>query len=422
MNSIQNTKLLVLVNVILSCFFLFPLSVKGGYNYAPVLLMLIGLGYWGYAYWSKKHIWQVSPDEKRLILSYLFYFAVFLLSLIAHDEKMRTLDNPSRILFMLPLLFLFAQHSIRFKVVSACIPLGAFIAGIVALYDRFYLHSPMAYSPRIMHIQGGNIAMSFGMFSLVISLYYMLKKQPKLTALCFIAALFGILGSFLSTARGGWIGMPFIFTYILWVYRKSLSKTFLISICGIVSVAIIVAFAIPSTRVIERINMAENEIRAYIEKNNGSTSVGARFDMWKSALLMAKEKPLLGWGIEGVSQERKNQAKQKIISQYASQFSHAHNQFFDDLSKRGILGLLSLLGVLFIPITFFFKHAKSKIAEVKTVAVLGVVHVMSVIFYCVSQGFFIHNSGSIFYFFLVVVFYGMINALNRNQHPTQIVK
>ncbi len=415
MNWIKNNdKLLTLINAAVGFFFLSVLSVKGGYNYAPALLMLIGLIHLIYYRFGKKLKWDISTDEKKLMLSYAFYFGLFVVSFFIHDGRSRELDNPSRILLLLPLLLLFRQYPIRFSVLSHCIPIGAFASGFIALYDRFILHSPMAYTPRIMHIQGGDISMSLGMFSLVLTLYFILKTDKKLTALCLLATLFGMLGSFLSTARGGWIGIPFILLLIIWAYRQVLSKKFLILVSSVISLAIAVAIATPNTRILERIDAAENEITAYIERNDGSSSVGARFDMWKSALLMAQEKPVLGWGTEGVTKEKKRQFEQGVISEYSAQFNHAHNQFLDDLSKRGIFGLLALLAVLFIPLSFFIRNIANQTLEIKTVAILGTVHCMSVIFYSLSQGFFTHNSGNTFYFFLVVIFYGLILSL-KNQ-------
>ena len=417
MNQVKNNdKLLTLVNAAVGFFFISVLSVKGGYNYAPILLMLIGLGHLIYYRFSKKLKWEMSADEKRLILIYIFYFSLFVISFLVHGGRSRELDNPLRIIFLLPLLLLFKQYPIRFNVLSHCIPIGAFVAGAIALYDRFILHSPMAFTPRIMHIQGGDISMSLGMFSLILTVYFALKTDKKLTALCLFATLFGMLGSFLSTARGGWIGIPFILVLILWTYRQAISRKFLILIGSVISLTIAIAVATPETKIQERINAAENEISAYIEHNDGSTSVGARFDMWKSALLMAREKPIFGWGMEGAGKEKQRQFEQGIISEYSAQFNHAHNQFLDDLSKRGILGLAALLAVLLIPLVFFLKHTSNPILEIKTIAVLGAIHCTSVIFYSISQGFFTHNSGNIFYFFLVVVFYGMLAQLKREHN------
>ena len=419
MQLIPHNKAVTFINFAVGFFFLSALSIKGGYNFSPILLMLVGPGYLAYSYFKKKQSWVIAPHEKWLIFSYLFYLAVFVLSVVVHGDRLRELDNPSRLLFLLPLLFLFRHFPLRFSILSYGIPLGAVIAGLVALYDRFYLHSPMAYTPRMMHIQGGDIAMSLGMFSLVISLFFAVKKQLKLTALCFIASLFGILGSFLSTARGGWVGVPFVLLFILWAYRQSFSKTFFTSVLTVITLLIITAVSIPQTRIMERFDAAKNEITAYIDQDDGSTSVGARFDMWESAIVMAQERPLLGWGSEGVTEKRKEHYQQGLISEFASQFNHAHNQFLDDLSKRGVFGLLALFAVLLIPLAFFIKQSRNPSIKVKTVAVLGAVHCLSVTFYCLSQGFFTHNSGNIFYFFLVIVFYAVLQSLNSTQQTNQ---
>ncbi|MDQ6575987.1 MAG: O-antigen ligase family protein, partial [Haemophilus parahaemolyticus] len=38
----------------------------------------------------------------------------------------------------------------------------------------------------------------------------------------------------------------------------------------------------------------------------------------------------------------------------------------------------------------------------------GIIHILSHIFYFMSQSFLAHNSGSIFYFFLLILFYNLI--------------
>ena len=394
----------VIVNFTIGFFFLSLLSIKNGYNIAPALLIVLGLGYSIYGV-IKKWQWSLSKEDKMLICSYLFYFATFVLSFIVHQGKIRELDNPSRVLLFIPVLLLLLHIPPRLNTVLYTIPLGAMIAGITAIYDKLVLHSKMAFSVRIMHIQGGDIAMSLGMFSVAIGFYFFQKTQLKQTTLCTFAGLCGILGSILSTARGGWIGVPFILTLILWVYRQHLSKRFFL---GLFSILIIAGFGInqlPNNRIAERVAAAEYDISAYLQRNDGSTSVGARFDMWKSALLMAQEKPWLGWGVQGVSEKRKQQFEQGLISQFASGFNHAHNQYLDDLSKRGIVGLLALIGVFFVPFYLFWRNLKSSHAEQKLAGLLGVVHILSVMFYGMSQAFFSHNSGNIFYFFLVIVFY-----------------
>ena len=401
--------LATLINFTVTLFFLSIFIVKGGYNAAPVLLMLISLGYGVYTL-IKKTLLNLSKIDKYLIYSYLFYFITFVLSLSINGGKMRDLDSASRVVFFVPVLLLLLKYPIKTCVLSYSIPLGGIVSVCIALYDKFILNLNPDQNPRIMHIQGGDISMSLGIFSLIIALYAYQKREVKLTVLSVIGGLCGIVGSLLSTARGGWIALPLLLIIILWIYRYSLSKRFFLTFFGIIAVASVGISQMPNNRIMERIDVARKDIQLYLDNNDGNTSLGARFEMWKSAIAMAKEKPLFGWGIQGATEKRKQETKEKIATGNIGQFTHAHNQYLDDLSKRGIVGLLALLAVLFIPLRTFMKNLKTANNEIKLIATLGVAHILSVMVYGLSQGFLVHNSGTIFYFFLTIVFYAAIRT------------
>lgn len=409
MQIMKQNWLATIINFAVTLFFLSIFIVKGGYNAAPALLMLVGLGYSVYAL-IKKPLLNLSKVDKWLIYSYLFYFFTFVLSLSINGGKMRDLDTASRVIFLIPVFLLFLKRPIKTCVLSYSIPLGGVIAVCIALYDKFILNLNPDQNPRIMHIQGGDISMSLGIFSLIIALYAHQKKDVKLTALSVIGGLCGIVGSLLSTARGGWVALPVLLIVILYIYRHSLSKRFLLTFFGIIVVASIGISQMPNNRIMERINVAQKDIQLYLDNHDGNTSLGARFEMWKSALEMAKEKPLFGWGIQGATEKRKLDTKEKIVTGDIGQFTHAHNQYLDDLSKRGVVGLLALLAVLFIPLRAFMKKLNTTNDEVKLIATLGVAHILSVMIYGLSQGFLVHNSGTIFYFFLTIVFYAAIRT------------
>ena len=398
-----------IINFAVTLFFLSIFIVKGGYNIVPALLILLGLGYGIYAL-IKKVRFNLSSTDKLLIYSYLFYFFIFVLSLIFNDGKIRELDYPSRVLLFIPVLLLLFKYPIKTCVLSYSIPLGGIIVVCMALYDKFILNLNPEQNPRIMHIQGGDISMSLGIFSLIIALYAHQKKDVKLTTLSVIGGLCGIVGSLLSTARGGWVALPVLLIVILYIYRHSLSKRFLLTFFGIIVVASIGISQMPNNRIMERINVAQKDIQLYLDNHDGNTSLGARFEMWKSALEMAKEKPLFGWGIQGATEKRKLDTKEKIVTGDIGQFTHAHNQYLDDLSKRGIVGLLALLAVLFIPLRAFMEKLNTTNDDLKLIATLGVAHILSVMIYGLSQGFLVHNSGTIFYFFLTIVFYAAIRT------------
>ena len=404
--------LATLINFTVTLFFLSIFIVKGGYNAAPVLLMLISLGYGVYTL-IKKTLLNLSKIDKYLIYSYLFYFITFVLSLSINGGKMRDLDTASRVIFLIPVFLLLLKYPIKTCVLSYAIPLGGVIAVCIALYDKFILNLNPDQNPRIMHIQGGDISMSLGIFSLIIALYAHQKKDVKLTTLSVIGGLCGIVGSLLSTARGGWVALPVLLVVILYIYRQSLSKRFFLTFFGIIVIASIGISQMPNNRIMERIDVAQKDIQLYLDNHDGNTSLGARFEMWKSALEMAKEKPLFGWGIQGATEKRKLDTKEKIVTGDIGQFTHAHNQYLDDLSKRGIVGLLALLAVLFIPLRAFMRDLKTTNNEIKLIATLGVAHILSVMIYGLSQGFLVHNSGTIFYFFLTIVFYAAIRTHHK---------
>ncbi|MDU4783903.1 MAG: O-antigen ligase [Haemophilus parainfluenzae] len=326
---------------------------------------------------------------------------------------MRDLDTASRVIFLIPVFLLLLKYPIKTCVLSYAIPLGGVIAVCIALYDKFILNLNPDQNPRIMHIQGGDISMSLGIFSLIIALYAHQKKDVKLTTLSVIGGLCGIVGSLLSTARGGWVALPVLLVVILYIYRQSLSKRFFLTFFGIIVIASIGISQMPNNRIMERIDVAQKDIQLYLDNHDGNTSLGARFEMWKSALEMAKEKPLFGWGIQGATEKRKLDTKEKIVTGDIGQFTHAHNQYLDDLSKRGIVGLLALLAVLFIPLRAFMRDLKTTNNEIKLIATLGVAHILSVMIYGLSQGFLVHNSGTIFYFFLTIVFYAAIRTHHK---------
>lgn len=415
--TLTSRHLSIVINTLIGLFFILTLSVRGGYNIAPVGLMVLAVGYLIYIRFVKKQALEINTEQKWLIFSYLFYFSAFLLSYFLHDGRTRELDNPSRVLLLIPVMFLLIQYPPTLRLFMWIMPVGALVAGLVALFDRFVLGEPLAYLIRIFHIQGGDIAMTFAMFSLVITLYCFIQKQYRWMLFCLISTLFGMLGSFLSTARGGWIGIPLILATILFLYRKRLSKSFFVAISALFTTAILVVTLIPSTNVMSRVQTAYEEVKAYVNTENTqhiNTSVGLRFEMWKSAVIMIKENPLLGWGTDGALKQRQEHAKQGIISAAAADFGHAHNQYLDELSKRGVIGLAGLLLVFIVPLVFFIKQLKISNLELRTLSTLGVVHIISTACYCLTQGFFSHNSGSISYFFLLTLLFAATMQLRKS--------
>lgn len=382
-------------------FFILVLQAKWSYSVLPIVLALVGI--WGYLRQknTRPH-WQKM--DKWLIGSIVFYFILFVLSLIIHGGKVRELDLASRTLLLLPIIALCYQRALDQLLILRSLALAGIGVGITALWQVFGqgLDKPF---PKIMHIQAGDIAMSLAIFAFGGFFYFLAKKQKTWFLLSLLGMLGALLASFLTTARGAWVGAPFVLLVVFWFNRKLVSKWVTLAI-----VAVVLVGGMTTHKVIQhRFAEAEKDITLYLENNNGSTSLGARFDMWKSAWFGIQEKPVFGWGLEGVKEMRQKHLQQGLISAEAASYVHAHNQFLHDASVRGLVGLAALLAVFFVPLVAFMRNVKH--ATVGSLQhlwnVLGISHILLTMSYCLSQAFFMHNSGTMFYFMTLAFFWGL---------------
>ena len=400
---IQEKHLTFTINLLVSLFFLTVLIIPKGYNYAPIILSAIGLIY----FIPLKKILSFSSEDKKLIFSFLFYFCTFLLSIIINKDGIREIDNPSRLLLFIPLLLLFKNFPIKRKKILYAIPSSALITGCVALFQKFALGYEKPF-PETMHIQMGDIAISLAISSLIISIYFSIKKEYK-------SALFGIIGlilavstSALSGARGGWIGFPIVFFIVLVLYRKYINKKLILSLFIITTLGCSTLLSNSKFGIEQRYNEAKSDIINYFEKSNKDTSLGARFDMWENALIAIKEAPIFGHGSKGYNKFRERQVSSGQMAKTTLRFNSLHNQYLESWVKRGIIGFIGLILVILTPLFLFIRNLNTENLEIKCIAILGVTHIISHLFFFTSQSFLAHNSGNIFYFFTCLIFYCLI--------------
>lgn len=400
---IQEKHLTFTINLLVSLFFLTVLIIPKGYNYAPIILSAIGLIY----FIPLKKKLSFSSEDKKLIFSFLFYFSTFLLSIIINKDGIREIDNPSRLLLFIPLLLLFKNFPIKRKTILYTIPSSALITGCVALFQKFALGYEKPF-PETMHIQMGDIAISLAISSLIISIYFSIKKEYKSALFGMIGLILAVSTSALSGARGGWIGLPIVFCIVLVLYRKYINKNLILSLFILTTLVVSTLLSSSKFGIEQRYNEAKSDIINYFEESNKDTSLGARFDMWENALIAIKEAPIFGHGSEGYNQFRDQQVSSGQMAKTTLGFKSLHNQYLESWVKRGVIGFIGLILVILIPLFFFIKNLNTENLEIKCITILGVTHIISHLFFFTSQSFLAHNSGNIFYFFTCLIFYCLI--------------
>ena len=176
----------IFANVSIFCFFTLLLVFPRGYNYGSTALLVVSVLFLLYTIYKKINIAGLVKRNKSIFIAISFYFLTALLFIILHGEKMKLVDNPLRALLFLSVMVFMVRSAATFDVLLYSIPLGSFIAGLVALYQYYILHLPAAFNEQ-MKIQSGDIAMSLGLFSLVISLYFFDIKKHTFSLFAVIA-------------------------------------------------------------------------------------------------------------------------------------------------------------------------------------------------------------------------------------------
>ncbi|MFA9488352.1 MULTISPECIES: O-antigen ligase family protein [unclassified Mannheimia] len=403
---IEKKHIIFFSNLLIALFFVNVLTFKKGYSYVPITLGTIATLTFLYYRLKLKVKWQWDQEDKYLILALIAYFFTFVLSIIFNGDGIRIIDNPSRILLFIPLIFFFALYPIKKNVLFHLIPIGSFITGILAIYQKFFLELPRPF-PGMMSIQAGDIAISLAMFSIVISLYWFSINKNGLGILYIIFSVFGLVASILSGARGGWVSFPFCILFILACYYKNLNKQALLLIISIFTISILIFITRAEFEFAERYSSAKTDVKNYFEKGIKNSSQGARLDMWENGIIAINEKPLLGHGDLGYDQFRDRQIRAQKMAETSS-FSSLHNQYLEAFVKRGIIGFTALMVILIVPLAIFIQRLKSNNNYTKSIAVLGIVHIISHMFFFLTQSFFTHTSGTIFYFFMLILLYHAI--------------
>ena len=396
------------INASIFLFFTLLLMFPKGYNYGSTALLVLSVLFLCYLLYKRVSFLAIVKQNKAIFAVTTFYFLVSLFFIFFHGEKINLIDNPLRAVLFLSVMIFIVYSSAKFDVLLYSIPLGAFISGFIALYQYYILNLESAFYYQ-MKIQSGDMAMSLGLFSFSIAFYSLDVKKSKLALFSVGCGIFGVLASILSFARGGWISAPFIVITLLFLYRYLLSRKVLIGLSLILCFG--GALLMMNNQFTGRISDAKYQLDVYLSGYNKVSSVGERLDMWKIGSKAFLEHPVSGWSLKELDYYKKDLADKDVVTKASISFSHLHNQFIDELVKKGIVGGIAILSVFIIPLYLFYRNAVGQLNKrIKFISILGIVHVLSMIIYCMSQSFLAHNSGNIFYFFVLFLFYAfMVN-------------
>jgi O-antigen ligase len=255
-----------------------------------------------------------------------------LLSLVVHDDLERGISNLGLGYYWLMALMTYLA-SIRMSVLPwmRAFLCGVFVAFLYAQLARAgyqpIVVEPSALANTILYSQ----FLAIGIVLCAILFKYEARRGWKIVFLAGMGLFF--LGLLQGQGRSGMLAvlilLPMIFSNLFG--RQNLGRVAI----GCVIAGIVMLM---SPQVQTRIGEAVNDVRMF-EKNVSETSIGYRFEMWRTATEVFLEHPVVGAGTSGFTT-----AWNKVPrNEHASGFVEPHNAFLFYASSYGAIALVALI-------------------------------------------------------------------------------
>lgn len=238
-------------------------------------------------------------------------------------------------------LYAFAIASLTYRGYTSKVFINSFLIGLsisvlISILQYVGLFPMPKGVPGFIHHIKYSLLIVFGL--LLLSFYYKgsdNRKQKILLILAIVAYLFSL------SVGIGRIGYLTFIVLSPWIFFNILGKKHLLKIAfaSILSIAILLS----SATVQNRIKLAVNDIKSYYQGNK-NTSIGLRLYMWDGAIKIFLENPVIGVGTGGFK---------KALVKYKNDpnlpdIDHPHNSFFYMATSFGLVGLASLLWLIWI--------------------------------------------------------------------------
>jgi O-antigen ligase len=388
------------------------LVLPSGYSLGFYLLCFAGLGLW------LKHRGSLVPDDTHHFFLPLLAYALGQMILALH-EKWAAREFSNYLPFVLVLFGVWGVRRYKPKTewFWAGLAIGAIGASALSGYQAMVLG--MRAGGHTHPIQFGNVALLFGVLCVVRALVG--AQGWAMRIWMWVGFMAGLAASVWSQTRGGWLAVVLIFIWILVnATRACVPYKRVALVLGMWLVLAIPALQ-PNGVVQSRVAVAVSEFNAFFEHGKQDTSVGARLAMWSIAMDEIGRAPVLGHGNQGWIEVRDAALADGRLSSFSSRFTHLHNEYLNVAFKRGLVGLALYLALYLVPMWMFFKpYVQDGRADVRALAMAGMVIPMMFMDFGLTQTFLSHNSGRVVLCSLWMCVAGlMLNAIETSKSSCQ---
>lgn len=332
----------------------------------------------------------------------------FMAQILREQINIGHLDNLSKFLLAFPVFYYLA--TVKFNPLrhfELIVPLSVYLTGIFVYFfpdlewgaNRVttYFVDPQSFS---------SLSLILGFCSL--SLIDLHRADTFIIkAFKFGAFLVGVYLSFISVSRAGWLAIPICLA--LWLKVRKHLPIWLVGVVVSATVALIL-YLFPL--VTEKLYRAINEIQSYSwDGLNRVTSVEERFTFFRIAWELFKMHPLAGWGDKGFA-EVLNLPQFTAFAVESTRFypvDHGfHNEFFTQMVRSGLLGVIPILALFLIPTLLFIKALRHSDTVVRGYGLLAMNYHLIVLITSISTEVFNIKFVAAFHAMTLAVFCAVI--------------
>ena len=339
-------------NFVTAMLLLFPIvisTVKIFGNLILLILVLLGV----YVLFTERESPFKIPELKLFSWLTMGYFLVMLLSVIQNEGFVDDLYHLGRKAhFALAPLIALAIYQVKLPLnkILLSIKIGLIIIGFIAIYQ-----SIAGVVVRLSGVYNANILGDLVVTMVFLSLVNLFEENKFTRMLTFISSSLGVYVVIATGNRGSLLMfLALAVIYLLIIFKKYFEGRARDKIIILLTCILIIFSLSMHDNVSKGFKRAHESIIIWSTGEPNTTSAGMRLEMWSGSIEAFKDSPWLGHGYRSAN---------TAVSEYVrygkdmvAAFTHLHNEYITNLISAGVVGLLSVLLLLFLPLKIYINN------------------------------------------------------------------